>query len=219
MIEEQNSQPQTPNPPLLRNGCHHCREMREAGRGFAKQHPPRRYLQRQVPRPGKMPLPTSGHSLRSRPTRTQRLAAPKASPAGRTTQTQVFSPPVLQPDGSWGKPRSGLKGYSSVGRVAVSKTAGRGFESLCPCQARQIRRTRLFRSVTAGKPALSRNCPALVARRRRLPDLPALLSGHQRGRDRRPAGHHAEARPYRRARGGRDLDFALLQIADERFRL
>src|SRR5207244_3779817 len=24
--------------------------------------------------------------------------------------------------------------YSSVGRAAVSKTAGRGFESLCPCQ-------------------------------------------------------------------------------------
>lgn len=25
------------------------------------------------------------------------------------------------------------KGYSSVGRAAVSKTAGREFESLCPC--------------------------------------------------------------------------------------
>ncbi len=134
-------------------------------------------------------------------------------------QTQVFSPPVLQPDGSWGKPRSGLKGYSSVGRVAVSKTAGRGFESLCPCQARQIRRTRLFRSVTAGKPAPARNCPALVARRRRLPDLPALLSGHQRGRDRRSAGDHPEASLYRRPWRGSDLDIALLQVAHERFRL
>ncbi len=27
-----------------------------------------------------------------------------------------------------------LKGYSSVGRAAVSKTAGRGFEPCCPCQ-------------------------------------------------------------------------------------
>ena len=27
-----------------------------------------------------------------------------------------------------------LKGYSSVGRAAVSKTVGRGFKSCCPCQ-------------------------------------------------------------------------------------
>ena len=27
-----------------------------------------------------------------------------------------------------------VKGCSSVGRAAVSKTAGRGFEPLCPCQ-------------------------------------------------------------------------------------
>ena len=185
------------------------------GLGQADQTSPRRYLRRQVPRQRKRhlsetgPLPSQGPAERGG-TRFQNPC---------TAQTQVFSPPVLQPDGSWGKPRSGLKGYSSVGRVAVSKTAGRGFESLCPCQARQIRRTRLFRSVTAGKPAPSRNCPALVARRRRLPDLPALLSGHQRGRDRRPAGHHPEARPYCRARGGRHLDFSVLQIADERFRL
>ena len=26
------------------------------------------------------------------------------------------------------------QGYSSVGRVLVSKTMGRGFESFCPCQ-------------------------------------------------------------------------------------
>ena len=29
---------------------------------------------------------------------------------------------------------NGIKGYSSVGRAAVSKTACRGFESFCPCQ-------------------------------------------------------------------------------------
>jgi hypothetical protein len=187
--------------------------------GLAPKSPPRRYLRSQVPRPGKMHLPSSRPSIRSRPARTLRLAASQTSPAGRTARTQVFSPPVLQPDGSWGKPRSGLKGYSSVGRVAVSKTAGRGFESLCPCQARQIRRTRLFRSVTAGKPAPSRYCQALVAWRRRLPDLPALLSGHQRGRDRRPAGDHPEASLCRRPRRGRHLDLTLLQIPDERFRL
>jgi hypothetical protein len=73
--------------------------------------------------------------------------------------------------------------------------------------------------VTAGNPQPLPSRPALVARRCRLPDLSALLSRHQRGRHRRPAGDHAEARPYRRARGGRDLDLALLQIADERFRL
>ncbi len=26
-----------------------------------------------------------------------------------------------------------VQGYSSVGRAAVSKTVGRGFESCCPC--------------------------------------------------------------------------------------
>ncbi len=28
-----------------------------------------------------------------------------------------------------------VEGYSSVGRASVSKTEGRGFESLCPCHA------------------------------------------------------------------------------------
>lgn len=27
-----------------------------------------------------------------------------------------------------------MQGYSSVGRATVSKTVGRGFKSLCPCQ-------------------------------------------------------------------------------------
>ncbi len=31
-----------------------------------------------------------------------------------------------------------IKGYSSVGRAAVSKTACRGFESFCPCQRRSL---------------------------------------------------------------------------------
>lgn len=30
--------------------------------------------------------------------------------------------------------KSNIQGYSSAGRVAVSKTVGRGFESFCPCQ-------------------------------------------------------------------------------------
>jgi hypothetical protein len=167
----------------------------------------------------KCPFRSPGPSLQNGGAGGERPAARNAVAAGRTARAQVFSPPVLQPGGSWGKPRSGLKGYSSVGRVAVSKTAGRGFESLCPCQARQIRRTRLRRSVTAGKPVPSRSPPALVARRRYLPDLPALLPRHQRGRDRRSAGDHPEASLYCRPRRGSDLDIALLQVADERFRL
>lgn len=30
------------------------------------------------------------------------------------------------------------QGYSSVGRVLVSKTMGRGFESFCPCHEKTI---------------------------------------------------------------------------------
>ncbi len=30
--------------------------------------------------------------------------------------------------------KSDIQGYSSVGRVLVSKTMGRGFKSFCPCQ-------------------------------------------------------------------------------------
>ncbi len=213
MITQENSQTKDPHLPLLRNGP---LLSRKAGEGLEGACLPLSLRERRGPPP--KAVGGEGLAKQSNPRRGLRRGGARIQNPG-TAQTQVFSPPVLQPDGSWGKPRSGLKGYSSVGRVAVSKTAGRGFESLCPCQARQIRRTRLFRSVTAGKPAPSRNCPALVARRRRLPDLPALLSGHQRGRDRRPAGDHPEARPYRRPRRGRHLDLALLQIPDERFRL
>ena len=37
-----------------------------------------------------------------------------------------------------------IQGYSSVGRVLVSKTMGRGFESFCPCQKRTKRLLRSF---------------------------------------------------------------------------
>ena len=33
-----------------------------------------------------------------------------------------------------------MQGYSSVGRAAVSKTAGRGFEPFCPCQVVKVAR-------------------------------------------------------------------------------
>ena len=33
--------------------------------------------------------------------------------------------------------RNHTQGYSSAGRVPVSKTVGRGFESSCPCQQKQ----------------------------------------------------------------------------------
>ena len=59
----------------------------------------------------------------------------------------------------------------------------------------------------------------LVARRRDLPDLPALLPGQQRRRHRRPAGHHAAAGPHRGAGCRRHLALAVLQEPDERLRL
>jgi hypothetical protein len=158
------------------------------------------------------PLGTAAPAAKDRPPGTRLRPVELAKP-------KSFHPRSCSQAGVGANPASGLKGYSSVGRVAVSKTAGRGFESLCPCQARQIRRTRLLRSVTAGKPVPSRSPPPLVARRRHLPDLPALVSRHQRGRDRRSAGDHPEACLYRRPRRGSDLDIPLLQVADERFRL
>ncbi len=43
--------------------------------------------------------------------------------------------------------RAPIQGYSSVGRVLVSKTMGRGFESFCPCQKiRQVSTCRIFLS-------------------------------------------------------------------------
>ena len=48
---------------------------------------------------------------------------------------------------------------------------------------------------------------------------PRSLPGHQWRRHRRPAGHHRAARLRRRARRRRDLDLALLHLADEGFRL
>ena len=54
----------------------------------------------------------------------------------------------------------------------------------------------------------------MVARRRSLPDLPALVRGHRRGRDRRPARDHGAPRPSRVARDRRHLaqsDDALAQ--------
>ena len=58
-----------------------------------------------------------------------------------------------------------------------------------------------------------------MARRGDLPDLSAQLPGLQRRRHRRPQRHHPPAAAYRRPRRRRDLDLALLQIADEGFRL
>ena len=37
-----------------------------------------------------------------------------------------------------------IQGYSSVGRVPVSKTVGRGFEPFCPCQKIQVERLGFF---------------------------------------------------------------------------
>ena len=59
----------------------------------------------------------------------------------------------------------------------------------------------------------------LVARRGDLPDLSALLPGHQRRRHRRPPGIIAPPALHRRARRRCDLDLALLHLADEGFRL
>ena len=56
-----------------------------------------------------------------------------------------------------------LKGYSSVGRAAVSKTAGRGFEPLCPCHVLTRKRaTSLHGGWGAGYPANSPNVDFLL---------------------------------------------------------
>jgi hypothetical protein len=89
--------------------------------GLASQDPHRRRrLRRLVPGSGGDVPFAPGPSLQNVRAGGESQAAPNAVAGGRTARTQVFSPPVLQPGGSWGKPRSGLKGYSSVGRVAVS---------------------------------------------------------------------------------------------------
>ena len=59
----------------------------------------------------------------------------------------------------------------------------------------------------------------LVAWRGDLPDLPAQLPGHQRRRDRRPAGDHRAPGPRRQPGRGGDLGLAVLHLADGRLRL
>ncbi len=57
----------------------------------------------------------------------------------------------------------GLKGYSSVGRAAVSKTAGRKFEPYCPCHfLTRKRATSLHGEWGAGYPANSPNVDFLL---------------------------------------------------------
>src|SRR5437867_4032082 len=60
---------------------------------------------------------------------------------------------------------------------------------------------------------------AVVADRRRLPDLPAQLSRLERRRRRRSPGHHFAARSSGFARRACHLDLALLSVADEGLRL
>src|SRR5690348_9617050 len=59
----------------------------------------------------------------------------------------------------------------------------------------------------------------VVAARRHLPDLPTLVRGLERRRDRRPPRHPLPARLPRGARGGCDLAVAHLPLADGRLRL
>ena len=58
-----------------------------------------------------------------------------------------------------------------------------------------------------------------MAGRGDLSDLSAQLSGLERGRDRRPSGHRRASALHRLARCRRDLDFAVLHLANEGFRL
>jgi preprotein translocase subunit SecE len=51
---------------------------------------------------------------------------------------------------------SEMKGYSSVGRAAVSKTAGREFKPYCPCQFK-LRFPREIRGITGTKMAKQEN--------------------------------------------------------------
>ena len=57
----------------------------------------------------------------------------------------------------------------------------------------------------------------MVEARHRLPDLPAVVSGQQRGRHRRPERHPPAARLPGLARRRRDLDLADLSLADADF--
>jgi len=59
----------------------------------------------------------------------------------------------------------------------------------------------------------------MVARGGDLPDLSALVSGQQRRRHRRPAGHRRAVAAYRQPRRRCGLDLAVLHLADEGFRL
>src|SRR6185312_3864925 len=59
----------------------------------------------------------------------------------------------------------------------------------------------------------------MVARSRHLPDLPAQLPRHRRRRRGRPARHHRAARLRGRTGRGRDLDRAVLPLADGGLRL
>ena len=61
--------------------------------------------------------------------------------------------------------------------------------------------------------------PGLVAGRGDLPDLPALVPGLERRRRRRPRRHHPPPALRRQPRGRRDLDLAVLSLADARLRL
>ena len=66
-----------------------------------------------------------------------------------------------------------------------------------------------------GRRTLATDAPdALVADRRRLPDLPALVRRCERRRRRRSRGHPATPRPPRLARRRRDLALAVLPVAD-----
>ena len=86
-------------------------------------------------------------------------------------------------------------------RPGLTFVRGEPFVSCRPCP-------RIPRSRTGSPPTRTgrrRGSRVVVARRRALPDLPALLHGHQRRRRRRPARHHRAARPPPVARRRRHL--------------
>jgi hypothetical protein len=77
-------------------------------------------------------------------------------------------------------------------------------------------------TLPAASPTSPRPCShdrALVADGRDLPNLPTLLSGHERRRHRRPQGDRTAARLLGRPWRRRDLDLAHLPLADGRFRI
>ncbi len=104
---------------------------------------------------------------------------------------------------------AGVAGVAATGVVVARRR--RAHAQIEPDEIRERLHARLAEVVAERR--------AVVEDRGRLPDLPALVRGRQRRRDRRPGGHRVAARLPRAARRRRDLAVAGLSVAAGRQRL